>query len=53
MLVEAVPPEVAAFIAAELPIPVLGIGAGAAFDGQCLIVSPTCSAPSRRSRPSS
>jgi 3-methyl-2-oxobutanoate hydroxymethyltransferase len=34
-----VPPEVAAFIARELPIPVLGIGAGADVDGQVLIVS--------------
>ena len=33
------PPEVAAFIAAELPIPVLGIGAGGQVDGQLLIVS--------------
>ena len=39
LLVEAVPPEVAAFIARELPIPVLGIGAGAEVDGQLLIVS--------------
>ncbi len=39
LLLEAVPPEVAGFIAAELPIPVLGIGAGAAVDGQLLIVS--------------
>ena len=39
LLVEAVPPEVAAFIAAELPIPVLGIGAGEQVDGQLLIVS--------------
>ena len=39
LLVEAVPPEVAAFIAAELPIPVLGIGAGGQVDGQLLIVS--------------
>ena len=39
LLVEAVPPEVAAFIAAELPIPVLGIGAGGEVDGQLLIVS--------------
>ena len=51
LLVEAVPPEVAGFIRAELPIPVLGIGAGEDVDGQLLIVSPTCSAPSRRSRP--
>ena len=33
------PPEVAAFIARELPIPVLGIGAGEQVDGQLLIVS--------------
>ena len=39
LLIEAVPPEVAAFIAAELPIPVLGIGAGEQVDGQLLIVS--------------
>jgi 3-methyl-2-oxobutanoate hydroxymethyltransferase len=39
LLLEAVPPEVAAFIAAELPIPVLGIGAGDGVDGQLLIVS--------------
>jgi len=39
LLLEAVPPEVAAFIAAELPIPVLGIGAGEEVDGQLLIVS--------------
>jgi len=39
LLVEAVPPEVAAFIRAELPIPVLGIGAGGQVDGQLLIVS--------------
>jgi 3-methyl-2-oxobutanoate hydroxymethyltransferase len=39
LLLEAVPPEVAAFIAAELPIPVLGIGAGEQVDGQLLIVS--------------
>ena len=32
-------PEVAAFIRAELPIPVLGIGAGEQVDGQLLIVS--------------
>ena len=38
-IVEAVPPEVASFIAAELPIPVLGIGAGEQVDGQLLIVS--------------
>ena len=39
LLVEAVPPEVASFIRDELPIPVLGIGAGAEVDGQLLIVS--------------
>lgn len=39
LLVEAVPPEVAGFIRDELPIPVLGIGAGADVDGQLLIVS--------------
>jgi len=39
LLVEAVPPEVASFIRDELPIPVLGIGAGEEVDGQLLIVS--------------
>ncbi len=39
LLLEAVPPEVAGFLRAELPIPVLGIGAGADVDGQLLIVS--------------
>jgi 3-methyl-2-oxobutanoate hydroxymethyltransferase len=39
LLVEAVPPEVAGFIRTELPIPVLGIGAGSDVDGQLLIVS--------------
>lgn len=39
LLLEAVPPEVAGFITAELPIPVLGIGAGDQVDGQLLIVS--------------
>jgi len=39
LLVEAVPPEVARFIRDELPIPVLGIGAGGDVDGQLLIVS--------------
>ena len=39
LLLEAVPPEVAGFIRNELPIPVLGIGAGADVDGQLLIVS--------------
>jgi 3-methyl-2-oxobutanoate hydroxymethyltransferase len=39
LLIEAVPPEVAGHIRADLPIPVLGIGAGADVDGQLLIVS--------------
>ena len=39
LLLEAVPPEVAGFIRDELPIPVLGIGAGDGVDGQVLIVS--------------
>ncbi len=39
LLLEAVPPEVAGFIRRELPIPVLGIGAGHDVDGQLLIVS--------------
>jgi 3-methyl-2-oxobutanoate hydroxymethyltransferase len=39
LLLEAVPPEVAGHIRAELAIPVLGIGAGADADGQLLIVS--------------
>jgi 3-methyl-2-oxobutanoate hydroxymethyltransferase len=39
MLVEAVPPEVTAMIAKELPIPIYGIGAGVECDGQVMIVS--------------
>lgn len=39
LLVEAVPPEVAGFIARKLKIPVLSIGAGGECDGQLLIVS--------------
>lgn len=39
LLLEAVPPEVAAFITKKLSIPVLGIGAGLECDGQLLIVS--------------
>jgi 3-methyl-2-oxobutanoate hydroxymethyltransferase len=39
ILVEAVPPEVTAYIARTLSIPVLSIGAGAPCDGQLLIVS--------------
>jgi 3-methyl-2-oxobutanoate hydroxymethyltransferase len=39
LLLEAVPPEVAGFIRAELAIPVLGIGAGEDVDGQLLIIS--------------
>ena len=39
LLLEAVPPEVAGFIAKRLHIPVLSIGAGPLCDGQLLIVS--------------
>ena len=39
LLLEAVPPEVAGFIARKLSIPVLSIGAGPECDGQLLIVS--------------
>ena len=39
LLLEAVPPEVAAFITKKLSIPVLSIGAGQYCDGQLLIVS--------------
>ena len=39
LLVEAVPPEVTAYITKTLTIPVLSIGAGAPCDGQLLIVS--------------
>ncbi len=39
LLLEAVPPEVAGFIARKLRIPVLSIGAGPHCDGQLLIVS--------------
>ncbi|MEW5911236.1 MAG: 3-methyl-2-oxobutanoate hydroxymethyltransferase [Thermodesulfobacteriota bacterium] len=39
LLVEAVPPEVTGYIAGELSIPVLSIGAGPDCDGQLLIVS--------------
>ncbi len=39
LLLEAVPPEVAGFIARRLTIPVYGIGAGPECDGQLLIVS--------------
>jgi 3-methyl-2-oxobutanoate hydroxymethyltransferase len=39
LLLEAVPPEVAAFISKRLRIPVLSIGAGPHCDGQLLIVS--------------
>jgi 3-methyl-2-oxobutanoate hydroxymethyltransferase len=39
LLLEAVPPEVAGFIAKKLRIPVLSIGAGPFCDGQLLIVS--------------
>jgi len=39
LLLEAVPPEVARFVAGKLPIPVYSIGAGPDCDGQLLIVS--------------
>ena len=39
LLLEAVPPEVAGFIAKKLSIPVFGIGAGPETDGQLIIVS--------------
>lgn len=39
LLLEAVPPEVAAFITKKLTIPVLSIGAGMDCDGQLLIVA--------------
>lgn len=39
LLVEAVPPEVAQYIAKKLTIPVFSIGAGKECDGQLLIVS--------------
>ena len=39
LLVEAVPPEVAQYIAQTLTIPVFSIGAGKECDGQLLIVS--------------
>jgi 3-methyl-2-oxobutanoate hydroxymethyltransferase len=39
LLLEAIPPEVAAFITKKLSIPVLSIGAGPECDGQLLIVS--------------
>ena len=39
LLLEAVPPEVAGFIATKLAIPVMSIGAGPHCDGQLLIVS--------------
>lgn len=41
LLVEAVPPEVTAFIAKKLPIPVLSIGAGKECDGQLTIFADT------------
>jgi len=39
ILLEAIPPEVGAFITRKLDIPVLSIGAGPDCDGQLLIVS--------------
>ncbi|MBW2449733.1 MAG: 3-methyl-2-oxobutanoate hydroxymethyltransferase [Deltaproteobacteria bacterium] len=39
LLLEAVPPELSAFITKKLTIPVYGIGAGLETDGQLLIVS--------------
>ncbi len=39
LLIEAVPPEVAGYIAKKLTIPVYSIGAGVECDGQLLIVS--------------
>jgi 3-methyl-2-oxobutanoate hydroxymethyltransferase len=39
LLLEAIPPEVAAYITEKLRIPVLSIGAGPGCDGQLLIVS--------------
>jgi len=39
LLLEAIPPEVGAYITRALSIPVLAIGAGAECDGQLLIVS--------------
>jgi 3-methyl-2-oxobutanoate hydroxymethyltransferase len=39
LLVEAIPPELSAFITEKLDIPVYGIGAGLETDGQLLIVS--------------
>ena len=39
LLLEAVPPELSSFITKRLSIPVYGIGAGPATDGQLLIIS--------------
>jgi 3-methyl-2-oxobutanoate hydroxymethyltransferase len=39
LLLEAIPPEVAAYITKLMPFPVLSIGAGVECDGQLLIVS--------------
>jgi 3-methyl-2-oxobutanoate hydroxymethyltransferase len=38
VLLECVPRDLAAEIARELPVPVIGIGAGAACDGQILVL---------------
>lgn len=37
LVLEAVPSEVAAAVTAQVPVPVIGIGAGAACDGQVLV----------------
>ena len=39
IVIEKVPAELTAKVAAELTIPVIGIGAGGAVDGQVLVVS--------------
>ncbi len=39
IVLEAIPPDLAARITAEVPVPTIGIGAGAACDGQVLVCS--------------